>query len=276
MMLHPGLGSAEDRVMPSMRRFLPSEATIAIVFGLFLFVATTLGTYLVLHVHAYGHAKVKIEKERRALAMAFRQAANATERDAVIARAGRVMARAITRKLLPAWYGTPWSFNGVTEKPRAGTIACGALVAIVLRDVGIKLAPREMTVLAAERMIRSLVAPENIRRWQDAPEQKFLDDMRKWGTGLYQIGLDSHTGLMLVEKDELYFIHATRRFPYTVVKEKASESKTLLQSRYRIAGKVSADRGLLEKWLASEAVPVSSWGLGKARSTPILMGAYAP
>lgn len=262
--------------MPSLRRFLPSETTIVIVAGIFLFLATTLGTYLVLHVHAYGHAKVKIEKERRALATAFRQAGSAAERDALIARAGRVMARAVARKLLPAWYGTPWSFNGVTERPRAGTIACGALVAIVLRDAGIKLAPREMTVLAAERMIRSLVGPENIRRWQDVGEQKFLEDMRKWGPGLYQIGLDSHTGLMLVEKDELHFIHATRRFPYTVVNEKASESRTLLHSRYRIAGKVSADHGLLEKWLLAEAVPVSSWGLGKLRSIPLALGAHEP
>ena len=31
----------------------------------------------------------------------------------------------VVDSLLPCWYGTPWDFNGITETPGQGKIACG-------------------------------------------------------------------------------------------------------------------------------------------------------
>lgn len=36
--------------------------------------------------------------------------------------------RQITQKVFPYWYGTKWDFNGTTEMPQEGSIACGYFV----------------------------------------------------------------------------------------------------------------------------------------------------
>lgn len=42
-------------------------------------------------------------------------------------------------RIIPHWYGTPWSFGGHTAVPNKGEIACGYFISTTLRDMGIKL-----------------------------------------------------------------------------------------------------------------------------------------
>ena len=56
----------------------------------------------------------------------------------MIAEARTVLTRSIYNDLLPAWYGTPWDFNGTSEVPQQGKIACGYFVSTILRDAGWK------------------------------------------------------------------------------------------------------------------------------------------
>ena len=41
--------------------------------------------------------------------------------------------------IFPYWYGTEWDFNGITESPRKGEIACGYFVSTTLKHMGIRL-----------------------------------------------------------------------------------------------------------------------------------------
>src|SRR4029453_1954809 len=43
----------------------------------------------------------------------------------------------IRDSLFVCWYGTAWDFNGITEEPGKGKIACGYFVTTILRDLGI-------------------------------------------------------------------------------------------------------------------------------------------
>ena len=49
----------------------------------------------------------------------------------------KCFANAITNTIAPAWIGTKWDFNGITEVPQQGKIACGYFVTTVLRDAGL-------------------------------------------------------------------------------------------------------------------------------------------
>src|SRR5687768_9423034 len=40
----------------------------------------------------------------------------------------------IETRLFPFWEGTDWDFNGTTEVPGKGSIACGYFVTTILRD----------------------------------------------------------------------------------------------------------------------------------------------
>lgn len=156
------------------------------------------------------------------------------------------------RSLMPFWYGTRYSFYGQTETPGEGKIACGYFVTTVLEDLGLKIERNKLAQLPSEEMIKSLVEKESIRRFSQYTITDFLAGVRETGTGLYVVGLDTHTGFLLYQNNEIRFIHASGRFPYAVVNERAKESIILGKSKYRIVGKLSDDEKVLQNWLSNQ------------------------
>lgn len=141
--------------------------------------------------------------------------------------------------LLPCWYGTPWDFNGTTEKPGEGSIACGYFVTTTLRDAGIPLQRIKLAQSASQVIIRKLCTKESIHIYSNAPLNQFVDAVSKMGYGLYIVGLDYHTGLLLNDGQQVWFIHSSYIKPAKVVCEKANESIVLNSSHYRIIGKIN-------------------------------------
>lgn len=141
--------------------------------------------------------------------------------------------------LLPCWYGTPWSFNGTTEEPGKGTIACGYFVTTVFRDAGFSLQRIKLAQCPSEEMIKTICTRSSIHRYSDISINDFAGKTEKMGFGLYVVGLDNHTGFILNDSTGSYFIHSTFVGPGCVIKEKVSESKVLAASRYRVIGKVN-------------------------------------
>jgi len=166
-------------------------------------------------------------------------------------KAGTVFANVITHKIFPHWYGTFWSFNGTTQLPGRGSIACGYFVTTVLRDAGLKIDRSRLAQMPSEQMIRSLVAKKHIRQFSHQPIGVFVEAIHKSGPGLYLVGLDDHTGFLVYNSQGIWFVHASGAFPFCVISENAIESAILNKSGYRVVGKISADRNVLQKWLNS-------------------------
>lgn len=177
------------------------------------------------------------------------------ERAQAITRAQRLIHLSIAKSTAPFWYGTPWDFNGTSETPGEGKIACGYFVTTVLRDVGFELERVALAQQASEIIIQSLVSEEHIRRYSDVPITSFVDLVRAWGAGLYVVGLDCHVGFIVCEADEVRFVHSGYAKPFCVVSENAEESPILGASRYRVLGKLTADPKLARTWLAGEFIP---------------------
>ncbi|WP_305952295.1 hypothetical protein [Emticicia oligotrophica] len=156
------------------------------------------------------------------------------------------------RRLMPFWYGTRYSFYGQTETPGEGKIACGYFVTTVLEDLGLKIERNKLAQLPSEEMIKTLVEKTSIRRFSGYTITDFLAGVRETGTGLYVVGLDTHTGFLLFQNNEMRFIHASGRFPFAVINERASESIILGKSKYRIVGKLSDDKKVLQNWLSNQ------------------------
>lgn len=203
---------------------------------------------------AYSRLRGRISSMRARLAERY-QRATPNQRRRVLAAAGDSLLDAINGWICPYWYGTDWDFNGTTETPQQGKIACGYFVTTVLRDAGLRLEREWLAQQASETMIKSLVAGEYIRRFSNITLPDFVAKVKQWGKGVYIVGLDKHTGLLIHTGDDLYFVHSTYISPGTVVKERAIASLALGVSRYRVVGKISADNALLLRWLQRGEVP---------------------
>lgn len=204
--------------------------------------------------HNYKDVLAKLEVERVALAARYRQAASSVQRADVMAQARTVVTRSIYAEIFPAWYGTAWDFYGTTEAPQQGKIACGYFVSTVLRDAGWRVQRARLAQQASENIILSLTADPHVKRFRRVAISDFVTAVKNWGPGIYVVGLDIHTGFIVNTGGEVYFIHSSYVEPYAVVREKASESKILAGSNYRVLGKVTADDVFMEKWLLKKEI----------------------
>ena len=198
---------------------------------------------------SYQDVLDKLGAERVALASSYTQAASAAQRASILAQARTLVTRSIDTEIFPSWYGTAWDFNGTTEVPRQGKIACGYFVSTVLRDAGWRVQRARLAQQASENIILSLTTDPYVKRFRRVAISDFVDAVQNWGAGIYVVGLDIHTGFIVNTGDDVYFVHSSYVEPYAVVRERASESKILAASNYRVLGKITADDLFIEKWL---------------------------
>lgn len=201
----------------------------------------------------YSEAGLWLEERREGLAarLAFEP------RERVLAEARAVQVEAARAHLLPAWLGTAYAYDGTSEVPGEGRIACGYLVSTVLRDLGHLVDRVPLAQSAAEQIVRTVAEePEIARFWGAAPEE-VVASVAERGEGLYVIGLDTHVGFLLVNAGgEVELCHASkRRAAGGVVCEEAASSPSM-RSRYHVVGDALGVR-TLEAWLHGEALPTA-------------------
>ena len=97
------------------------------------------------------------------------------------------------------------------------------------------------------------------RKYAEAPFRAWACTIEKTGEGDGYKVVDfdpsvADTGFLHVEDDTVWFVHASYAPPMCVVKELASSSLILDESRYRVAGKLTADPDLLARWLSGTAI----------------------
>lgn len=142
----------------------------------------------------------------------------------------------IRDSLFACWLGTPWDFYGTTEEPNSGKIACGYFVTTLLRDMGVPVKRVKHAQCASEEMIKAVCIKKSIRRFSNVDISTFIEKINE--PGLYIVGLDFHTGFILNDGKETYFIHANYAGNKVVEKEIAANSTVLATSAYRVIGKI--------------------------------------
>lgn len=204
---------------------------------------------------SYVIARENLEITRQALAKRLTSATDAAERQKIIAEAHAVFADGISRHLAPWWKDTPWDFNGTTQTPGQGKIACGYYVSTLLLHAGLKVERIRMAQQASLHIIQSLVGKDALVKGHSLPLQQFVDRIKICGAGLYVVGLDNHTGFIWNDGTDVWFLHSSFAGKRCVVRERANQSDVLGASKYRVAGYLSGNADLMESWLAARDVP---------------------
>lgn len=158
--------------------------------------------------------------------------------------------KVVVDSIISYWYGTRWDFNGTTQTPGSGYIACGYFVSTVLRDAGLPVNRVKMGQANSEEMICTLAEKKDTKLFYDKPLTNVLAYIQQKGEGLYIIGLDCHVGFILADGKDCWFIHAKWFGEKAVVKEAAATSSILYWSRYRMVAKISNSQKLLAAWLS--------------------------
>jgi len=158
----------------------------------------------------------------------------------------------LSQEVFPAWYGTDWDFNGTTETPQEGEIACGYFISTTLLHTGFQVERFKLAQQSASIIIRTLCEKSSIQRFSDF--DKFLTKTNQMPDGLYLVGLDTHVGFLEKINGEIDFIHSSRSSG--VIRERADYSSTLLSSEIFVIGNLLANPILIEAWLNEDNISV--------------------
>lgn len=199
----------------------------------------------------YSALKLRIEARRQAFGAQYAQADSAG-RAIILESARTYLFDRITLDLLPAWYGTPWDFNGTTRTPGEGAIACGYFVNTVLQDAGFRLPRIKWSQMAAEPV--TLKLSHEVKRFRDRPVGEVITYVVDRGNGLYNVGLDNHVGFVVVRAGVARFVHSNYYHREVgVMSEPLDSANPLADSRYRLLGRLLGDE-MMMAWVQARAL----------------------
>ena len=200
----------------------------------------------------YPQLKKKIQTYQQTMRGLYRKAQSVSEKTRILNRAKNHLFNFFTDSLLPAWYGTPWDFNGMTRTPGQGAIACGSFVVFTLQDLGFKI-PTRMLRQPSENIIRNLCLKKDIYHF---PARTPLPKIEQWflqkGTGIYIVGLDIHVGFIVVKGNKVTFCHSSYfNPPLQVVNEPLLTDNPFTRSQYKVVGRILTDE-MVRKWILDQ------------------------
>jgi hypothetical protein len=154
-------------------------------------------------------------------------------------------------KLVPSWLGTKWDFNGITRTPKKGAIACGYFVTTTLYDMGVAIDIAKYAQCGSDIMVKHLIENKSYRNLSNLRFTDFINTLKSKAPFLAIVGLDFHTGYLLNNGKELYFIHSSYKNRRGVVKEIAATAAELQSSKWKSIGYITNDKKFMQNWLNS-------------------------
>lgn len=186
------------------------------------------------HVQNYANLKAEISNEKDTLTD------NTASRDRF-----QVL---LADSIFPYWYGTEWDFNGHTEEPRNGQVACGYFVSTTLRDMGMNINRYKIAQKASEDIVKTFCKYSDIKRYRTVKDAlSFMDGLKDGEMCI--VGLSYHVGFLMRKNEMNYFIHSSYVGPAAVEKEIAENSSVLAGSDVYVIGQLNGSDDFMKMWL---------------------------
>lgn len=195
-----------------------------------------------------------IELMRTRLADSLKHALSEEEETRILEQARSFLFSMMSGEVFPLWFGTAWDFNGITETPQSGQIACGYFVSTTLKHVGFKMNRYKVAQQASEIIVKSLCSKEQVVEKHSL--QELMAYVRSSEEELFIVGLDNHVGFLEKSADGTFFTHSNYMDPVAVEREKAIDSDALSSSNRYVVGHFLRDERNLRRWLTEEAFSI--------------------
>jgi hypothetical protein len=174
------------------------------------------------------------------------------EQPSILTNAGQALHYFLVDSIFPYWHGTTWDFNGYTNVPNQGAVACGYFVSTPLKHLGFNLNRYKLAQQYSHSIVNTLC--QNVKTISG--HQKFIEHMSTAVEGLYIVGLDNHVGFISKRKNKTTFIHSTYLQPSCVLEEGIEQSQALLYSNTFVLGNFSSNTAVIKKWLLNQTIAI--------------------
>lgn len=159
----------------------------------------------------------------------------------------------LTDSVFQYWYDTEWDFNGITQEPRKGNIACGYFVTTTLKQVGLNIDRVKIAQQASSKIIRTLCDRNSIKSFYNKNFKGLKKHLLASDDGLYIVGLDNHVGFIHKTDTTLMFIHSGVNTG-VVCREEINHCKPVKYSKVHVVGNLLKNSVLLQAWVKKEKI----------------------
>lgn len=196
----------------------------------------------------------RMATRQKAFASQYKSAATADAQKAILKKARNYLGKALTDTLFPYWYETPWDYNGVTQEPLRGKIACGYFVTTTLQQAGFGIQRVHLAQVASSELIRTLCSKENIKVIANGQLEKVKTYLGQQPDGVYIIGLNNHVGYVVKQGTKVDMVHSSYWPQVKVVRESFATSPIILESTYFMIGNLLDTDETVLAWVKGTAI----------------------
>lgn len=202
---------------------------------------------------AYDKLKGKISAKRNLLLQSYQQAATENEKEKVLDAANAFLQEALLHNVFPFWYGTAWDFNGITDRPQRGQIACGYFVSTTLKHCGVNLNRYKVAQQYSHSIVKTLCTDATVYTHVD----QVIAALKNAPNQVYVVGMDNHVGFIAKTDSGIMFIHSSYFGDAVVESARAEQSAVLAMSTKYVIGNLSGNRRFIEQWLKNTPVVIA-------------------
>lgn len=172
----------------------------------------------------------------------------------VLAKAKSYLVKKLDEEVLPAWYGTKWAFEGYTDKPLEGCVACGYFITTPLKHIGFNLNRFRMAQKYSHDLIRSLCDSDAIAVFPAGELEKRMEGMAGKPDDIYVVGLDCHVGFLVIRDGKPKFVHSDYCYQAMVKEEDPFRSAAFMASEGYVIGSLFSGDGFIANWLTNDTI----------------------
>ena len=135
--------------------------------------------------------------------------------------------------IFPYWKGRPWTYEGHTNTPYQGEIACGYFVSTTLKHMGFNWNRYHLAKLYSKAIVNTICDTSHVYR----TSKELINYLNAQSDNLYILGLSNHVGLVIKHKGKTWFIHSNYENSIGPDQETISESFAIQNSSVFWIGK---------------------------------------
>jgi len=161
----------------------------------------------------------------------------------------------LVNSIIPHWYETPWDFNGHTNTPNTGEIACGYFVSTSLKHLDFKLNRYKMAQQAGLNIAKALQEKSKLKVYSNKSFKTLKSLLNEaYSDGIYFVGLDNHVGYVLIKEQEIYFLHSSYCDNKVVIE--LAEKSPCFRSNLYVFAEITTNNTLIEQWILDDTIEI--------------------
>ncbi len=202
----------------------------------------------------YSDLKKRIKNKRHLYYEEYHRSGDQHRKD-LVALSKKYIYKTMADTIFPFWYDTKWDYNGITQTPGRGKIACGYFVTTCLRDMGFEIERARLAQQASSKIIETICGKGRTHIIGHNDTKQLKEYLLNQPDGIYIIGLDNHVGFIHKNGSEVNAVHSNGvSGSMKVVSEPIEKCKLINKSDAFYIGDFMGNTPVFNHWVKKQKI----------------------